>query len=422
VDNHFIALVAGRECMMAVSVLYISYDGMTDPLGQSQVIPYLIGLTKRGYSFTLLSCEKEVNFQNNKAKIEKLLSAYPIDWQPLSYTKNPPVLSSMYDVSRLKRKAIELHQKNRFSIIHCRSYIASLVGLEMKYRFRVKFIFDMRGLWADERVDGKLWNLKNPLYKMVYRYFKRKEKQFLENADYTVSLTHNAKNEILSWKHLDKNRVKMEVIPCCVDLNLFNTKQIQKDRQAQFMQELKLRPEDYVLLYLGSIGTWYMLDEMLEFFRKLKDKKPHAKFLFVTKDEQERILQTADKYGVKDAIILRPGAREEIPYLISICSSSIFFILPSYSKKASSPTKQGEIMAMGKPIVCNTNVGDTDKIVRDYHSGVLVTDFTPAAYGTAIREMDGNFNSAGILNGAQDYFSLEQGVGKYAAIYAAVLA
>lgn len=214
----------------------------------------------------------------------------------------------------------------------------------------------------------------------------------------------------------------MEVIPCCVDLNLFNTKQIQKDRQAQFMQELKLRPEDYVLLYLGSIGTWYMLDEMLEFFRNLKDQKPNARFLFVTKDEHERILQTADKYGVKDAIILRPGAREEIPYLISICSSSIFFILPSYSKKASSPTKQGEIMAMGKPIVCNTNVGDTDKIVRDYHSGVLVTDFTPAAYGTAIREMDGNFNSAGILNGAQDYFSLEQGVGKYAAIYAAVLA
>lgn len=408
--------------MMAVSVLYISYDGMTDPLGQSQVIPYLIGLTKKGYSFTLLSCEKEVNFQNNKAKIEQLLSAYPIDWQPLSYTKKPPVLSSMYDVSRLKRKAIELHRKNRFSIIHCRSYIASLVGLEMKKRFGVKFIFDMRGLWADERVDGKLWNLKNPLYKTVYNYFKKKEKQFLENADYTVSLTHNAKNEILSWKHIEKSRVKMKVIPCCVDLDLFNIQHIQKDRQEQIKQELKLQPEDYVLLYLGSIGTWYMLDEMMAFFRELKNQKPHARFLFVTKDEHERIVHTADRYGVKDAVVLRPGAREEIPYLISICTFSIFFILPSYSKKASSPTKQGEIMAMGKPIVCNTNVGDTDKIVTDYHSGVLVNDFTPEVYGAAIRNMDRNLDSTEITNGAHDYFSLEKGVEKYAAIYTEVLA
>ena len=39
-------------------ILYLSYDGMTDPLGQSQVLPYIIGLTKAGYSFHLVSFEK----------------------------------------------------------------------------------------------------------------------------------------------------------------------------------------------------------------------------------------------------------------------------------------------------------------------------------------------------------------------------
>ena len=33
-------------------ILYVSYDGMTDPLGQSQVIPYLRELTKLGYDCT----------------------------------------------------------------------------------------------------------------------------------------------------------------------------------------------------------------------------------------------------------------------------------------------------------------------------------------------------------------------------------
>jgi hypothetical protein len=39
-------------------VLYISYNGMLDPLGQSQVIPYLKELSRAGVQFTLLSFER----------------------------------------------------------------------------------------------------------------------------------------------------------------------------------------------------------------------------------------------------------------------------------------------------------------------------------------------------------------------------
>ena len=39
-------------------VLYLSYNGMLDPLGQSQVLPYLKELSKLGVRFTLLSFER----------------------------------------------------------------------------------------------------------------------------------------------------------------------------------------------------------------------------------------------------------------------------------------------------------------------------------------------------------------------------
>ena len=151
------------------------------------------------------------------------MRANNIDWRPIPYTKSPPVLSTVYDVYKIKRLAFQLQQEKNFSIVHCRSYIASLVGVQMKKEFGIKFIFDMRGLWADERVDGKLWNLKNPTYRSVYTYFKKKEKQFLETADYTISLTQNAKEEILSWNYIQDKSLNIEVIPCCVDLNLFNS-------------------------------------------------------------------------------------------------------------------------------------------------------------------------------------------------------
>ena len=41
-----------------MNVLFISYDGMTDPLGGSQVIPYLRGLAAHGHSITIVSAEK----------------------------------------------------------------------------------------------------------------------------------------------------------------------------------------------------------------------------------------------------------------------------------------------------------------------------------------------------------------------------
>lgn len=55
----------------AKKILFISYDGMTDPLGQSQVIPYLQGLSKQGYEIFLLSCEKNKPFNKIKPWLSK---------------------------------------------------------------------------------------------------------------------------------------------------------------------------------------------------------------------------------------------------------------------------------------------------------------------------------------------------------------
>ena len=43
-------------------ILYISYDGMTDALGEGQVINYLIGLRAYNYEFDILSFEKPGKF------------------------------------------------------------------------------------------------------------------------------------------------------------------------------------------------------------------------------------------------------------------------------------------------------------------------------------------------------------------------
>ena len=159
-------------------VLYISYDGMTDPLGQSQVIPYLSKLSKHNIEFHILSAEKTENFSKNKERISEILDNTGIEWHYIKYNKKPPVLSTIKDIRKLNKKATYLHKKYSFDLCHCRSYISAFAGLKLKNKFSLPFLFDMRGFYADERVDGNLWNLKNPVFNQVYKFFKRKDDFF----------------------------------------------------------------------------------------------------------------------------------------------------------------------------------------------------------------------------------------------------
>ena len=134
-------------------------------------------------------------------------------------------------------------------------------------------------------------NLKNPVFKFIYKYFKRKEKEFLLESDVIISLTNNAKEEIekniISTQQLNHStdqqlnlpgqqvgisktpHLHIQVIPTCADLELFNPNTVTKAETQGLREKLGIHPDDFVLLYLGSLGTWYMLEEMLDFYENL---------------------------------------------------------------------------------------------------------------------------------------------------------
>lgn len=403
-----------------MNVLYLSYDGLTDGLGRSQVLPYIIGLSKLGHSFTIVSFEKKTPFERDGKNIQKIIDGAGLTWHPLKYTASPPILSTLYDVQNLKKNIGQLHSSASFDIVHCRSYITSIAGLWLKRKFGVKMVFDMRAFYADERVDGGLWNLKNPLFKTVFNYFKKKEIEFLENVDYSISLTDKGKDIIHSWKHIRNNPVPVKVIPCCADLDHFHPSKIDVSKKDELRNRLGLKEDDFVITYLGSIGTWYMLDEMLDFFKVLVEKKPNSKFLFITTDAASTILEPAKAKGISvEKIAISPAKREEVPTFLSLAQAAIFFIQPVFSKSGSSPTKHGEMLGMGLPVIANSGVGDVDRIINDTKSGILVEEFTESAYKEAIDQIDDllKIPVSTLQEAAKKYYSLEEGVKRYSEVY-----
>ncbi|MCS6979227.1 MAG: glycosyltransferase [Flavobacteriales bacterium] len=392
-------------------VLFLSYDGLTDPLGRSQIMPYFLGLSRQ-HAIHIVSFEKKRN-PDLLSPVQETLEAAGIGWTPLQYHKKPSVLSTLYDIFLLERSCRDLIQTFHPTVIHCRSYITAFAGLRRAHR--LPFLFDMRGFYADERRESGLWPSGHPLYTAIYRYFKWMEKKFLRRSAHIVSLTE-AGAEVMV-RDMQVSREKITVIPCAADMAFFSEPRFSRQR---LRRELEIPETAPVLVYAGSLGTWYLPVEMMRFFRVFENLHPGSIFLILNQGEHHLALQAAEKAGVDlRHVRLRSATREEMPHYLQAADAGLFFVFPTFSKKASSPVKMGEMLAAGLPVIANSGVGDVEKIIQKTGCGLLVKDFSETTFRAVAQLFEPHKQAmkAQTLSAAQKYFDLQRGIQKYHEIY-----
>jgi glycosyltransferase involved in cell wall biosynthesis len=269
----------------------------------------------------------------------------------------------------------------------------------------VKFVFDMRGFWADERVDGGLW----PKGGRLYRIAKWFERRFLTSADHVVSLTHAAVREMGQFPYLAGCRPPFTVIPTCADLERFRPLPAKKDA-------------GFVLGYVGSAGTWYLFDTVVAAFKQLRQLRPDARLLVINRGGHDYIRERLLAGGVPEsAVELREATHSEVPAQIARMHAGIFFIKPVFSKQASAPTKLGEFLGCGIPCLANAGVGDMAEILEGDRVGVAVQDLDRASLDAGIQRLLALLAEPDIrercVASAQRHFSLEEGVRRYQSVY-----
>lgn len=393
---------------------------MTDPLGQSQVLPYLVGLSKMGYSFHIVSFEKKEKYGVKCEDIFALCRTHGIQWHPIGYTKYPKIFSTIFDLYKMRRRVFELIKEFNIELIHCRSYLPVFSAIKAKNKFDSVFIFDMRGYWPDERLEGGIWTLSNPLYKLVYQYFKKKEKIFINAADHIVSLTKVAMKDLVSVHGISNK--KISVIPCAADFEHFSL--VDPDKKKSMRSKMGFSEEDLIIGYLGSIGTWYLLDEMLEFLERINAVHKSLKILFITADPKELIIEKAKRKGLDENIVkVIYVDRQELSDTLDVLDLGIFFIKPSFSKRASSPTKMGEMLAKGIPLIANGGVGDVEMMLKDMGSGIVVDNSDNESWRIGIKAIPQllNLESSEIRRKAALNLDLKSAIQEYHLIYQGLL-
>jgi len=382
-----------------------------EPLGQSQVLSYLEKLSENRTIY-LISFEKQKDKKDSYvySQISKRINESNIIWYPLTYHKKFTALATLWDVLRGIILSFWLVMRHKLEIVHARSYVPSIMALMLKRILNVYFIFDMRGFWADERIDGDIWKKNSRLYR-ISKYF---EKKFLLNADVVVSLTKKAVEEMKKFEYLQGRVPNIKVITTCTNLELF--------KPASNVRIYNKQKKVLTIGYVGSVGVWYLFEEALDYFKLIQEVVPNARLHIVNKGSHDYIYEYLDNAGIsKESYIVEESDHVGVVKAMQSMDAGIFIIKPLYSKISSMPTKLGEFLACGVPCICNSGVGDVDEIINNKNIGIVLNSFDRdkkrESIDSLLKLISNPQTKRRCREVASQYFSLEGGINAYNDIY-----
>jgi glycosyltransferase involved in cell wall biosynthesis len=397
-----------------LSVLYLTYNGLTEPLGRRQVLPYVLGLARRGWRYEIVSFEKrETRDAARTARVREELASVGASWCPLPYHRRPTLAATAYDCVR--GVIAGLRRRKGVRLIHARSTVPAAQAALLARMLRVPWIYDVRGLVAQEYLDAGHWSRRS----LPYRLTETCESSLLRSADGLVFLTKTIRETLRTSGRIPL-ATPLAVIPCCADTAVFAPDDAARHR-IRSQLSLGTRP---ILVYAGSLGSWYCMEEMLDFFDVARGVQPGLHFLVLTMNAEIAHASLGRRASARDVSVLRVPP-EEVPQYLAAADAGICFLTDSVSKRASSPTKYGEYLASGLPVITNRWTGDA----REYEgerAWILVDSFDRECYDNAaqrlrelLSEPDAARDAARRL--AEREYSLETALERYHALYTSVL-
>lgn len=403
------------------NILFITYFAANEPLLCSRTTPVLREMSKAGFTYHLVTFEKRFKNSNvlfmNRNILKEGLDSINVKWYPLRYHKSPLIFSTFYDIFIGIFRCISIILFKRIDYIHAQTSVGGAIALPVARLFKKKFVYDINGLLAEEYADAGIWKRDSVIFRIVNNF----EKMIIFFANGIIPLSEKIARKIVNGSYVPykKSKWNFQVIPSHVDMGRFI---LNDSKNVGIVQKYGLGKR-FVLIYVGSIGTWYMLEEMLDFFKIMSEIISNSIFLILSHVDKEEIFSVVRKKNIGlGNIIVSECLPEEMPRYLSTADAAIFFIKPVFSKEACSPIKFGEYLASGLPLVINKNVGDTEEIVKDNNVGVVVENFTQENYKKAalsLKELidkDKNLKHK-CRETAQKFLSLEMSLERYKLLY-----
>lgn len=381
-----------------MKVLYISQNGIGTALVRSQVLPYLRGLQERGIIAELLTFERgSPRFPAGEF--------HRTQWHRIPSASGTDLAAKAHDLALGIAVTVGLTLRKDIRILHARSHVPALIAAVVGTLTGRPFIFDMRGFLGEEYVEGGHWRASD----LRYRALRSAETVLLRRAAAIVVLTERAAERLRTEPRYasDVRGKQIAVIPCGVDLSRFRV----ADR----------RDPVPTLVYSGSLGMTYLLDEMLRVYSEARQALPALRFLVLNRGEHALVRAKVSAHGLEDGVEVQSVEYDEMPLILGRAHVGIALLARGVAKLGSSPIKLAEYLACGLPVVVNEGLGDADDLVRRYRAGVVLNSYEASEIRSAgievarLAQDEHARDRARRL--AEAEYDVASGVDRYASVY-----
>lgn len=396
-----------------MNILYISYNGVLDPLLLSQGLSYISELSKSGYRFILLTFERPQDIQAHagpgRAALLKRLSQSNIKWVPLRYHHRPLILARIFDLLQGIFISILLTLRYKIDILQARGFFPAMICLSVKLITGKRFIFDFRSQLSEAYVASGRWDKDGATFRLVQAL----ENQCLKNSVGIAVETDYHRAKITDFLAKSGLELPTIVIPCCVDLARFKSAASIEDPEKGF-----------IISYLGSLSGWYCVDEMAHFLIKAAEIIPGSCAWIITRDDPEKINTAIKNNQGRSALKIKVFnlPPDEVPFYLSRCRAGILFRYPG-KRLSSFPIKIGEYLAAGLPVIINSGMGEVEDFVLKNRVGLLVNKFDDESFKSALGQLQSLLTDKDTRDRcirAARLLSVEEGARKYLSLYSRV--
>ena len=205
------------------------------------------------------------------------------------------------------------------------------------------------------------------------------EREIVKTCHRIVAPTDREKDNLIRYYGACEH--KIGVVPCGVDLDLFQPRQKEAARR-----QLGLDPDDTILLNVGRFDPLKGIDRLLEAMGHLRD---HGRIVLVIvggdgerAPESKLLRQKALELGIEDKVMF--AGRIEQKQLPLYYNSADALVMASHYE--SFGLVGLESLACGRPVV-STPVGAMEELVHKSRAGYIVDDADPRSLAKGIESI-----------------------------------
>lgn len=348
-----------------MKVLFVTWDGPQVSYLESLFLPIFERLAYEGISFRVL--QFTWGDAGRIAATRQACARAGIGYQAVSVWRRPRAAGALLTAlagARHVKKTVQAHQ---IELVLARSTLPALTAMLALRNSRCPMVFDADGLPLDERVDFAGQTPSS----LVHRFLRDVETQAVRRASAVLVRSTKAVEILHARAGAGTQDGKFHVVGNGRDTERF--KPADAISTAHTRKSLGLEPDTPLLIYAGSMGLQYCMDEMLRLFAMVLNRRPDSKLLVLT-GSPEAMQPTLDKcpqlQGCVTTLSVPPQA---VPQYLACADLGLALREPSFSMQAVAPIKLGEYLLCGLPVVATAGIGDTSSVVNE-EIGFVIDD------------------------------------------------